>query len=155
MDRSVAVGEKKQSQPNRAAGEDHFATINVAFVQAVEKRKKCSVVDLLDIGLMEFTYTAEKEPHFHESYRDGQRKRIYDGLQPEHFFHYEYQLLPPHKGHQGQVFKTDVVLFGGVVSKIYTDKDSRVVQCWVEECEQEQSRGKEDERVNSFGWRHK
>ena len=90
---------------------------------------------------------AEKEPHFHESYRDGQRKRIYDDLSPDHFFHYEYQLLP--SGDKGQVFKTDVVLFGGVVSKIYTEKDNRVVQCWREE---EESEG---EGVNKFGWRHK
>ena len=97
---------------------------------------------------------AEKEPHFHESYRDGQRKRIYDDLQPQHFFHYEYQLLPARKGQQGQVFKTDVVLFGGVVSKIYTEKDSRVVQCWCEEARREAG-GDKEERLNNFGWRHK
>ena len=106
------------------------------------------------------TLVAEKEPHFHESFRDGQRKKIYDGLAPEHYFHYEYQLLPTKKGHQGQVFKTDVVVFGGVVSKVYTDKDNRVVQCWsTEEAESgeegAESGGEGCLKLNHFGWRHK
>lgn len=107
----------------------------------------CAIYSHVYANDVNYHAVAEKEPHFHESYRDGQRKRIYDGLQPDHFFHYEYQLLPSTgKGQQGQVFKTDVVLFGGVVSKIYTEKDNRVVQCWREEGEEEE---------NKFGWRHK
>lgn len=96
-----------------------------------------------------------KEPHYHESYRDGQRKRIYEGLPAEHFFHYEYQLLPAGKGQQGQVFKTDVVVFGGVVSKIYTDKDNRVVQCWSESEAEEHQEQEKGGQLNQYGWRHK
>lgn len=42
VEMSVAPGEKKQA--TRAAGEDHVATINVSFVQAVEKRKIFSYI---------------------------------------------------------------------------------------------------------------
>lgn len=63
--------------------------------------------------------------------------------------------------------KTDVVTFG-VVSKVYTEKDTRVVQCWeeVEESgggEEEEREGEPEEeqeserckRKSHFGWRHK
>lgn len=59
--------------------------------------------------------TAEKEPPFHESVRDGQRKRIYESLHPEHHFHVEYRLLPEVVGER--VYHTDVVTFG-VASKV-------------------------------------
>ena len=74
--------------------------------------------------------------------RDGRRKKIFENPEPEHHFHLEYQLLP--EGAGAQVFKTDVVSFG-VVSKVYTERDTRVVHCW------------EDghRTLSSFGWRHK
>ena len=59
--------------------------------------------------------TAEREPLFHESVRDGQRKRIYESLHPEHHFHVEYRLLPEAVG--GRVYHTDTVTFG-VASKV-------------------------------------
>ena len=65
--------------------------------------------------------TAEREPPFHESVRDGQRKRIYESLHPEHHFHVEYRLLPEAVG--GRVYHTDVVTFG-VASKV----------CYVQMC---------------------
>ena len=65
--------------------------------------------------------------------------------------------------------KSDAVTFG-VVSKVYTEKDTRVVKCWEEEEdegeEEEEERGGEgDEQAEGdktgkkkrahFGWRHK
>lgn len=146
MERSL--GDKRQST-KLDLEEEHLATLNIAFVQAIEKRKPKSI-RIHGLLLCSYHSAAEKEPHFHESYRDGQRKRIYDGLAPEHYFHYEYQLLPSTKGQQGQLFKTDVVVFGGVVSKVYTEKDCRVVQCWNEEEDRQLP-----PRQNHFGWRHK
>ena len=79
---------------------------------------------------------ADKLPEFHETVRDNKRKRVYDAPKPSCYFHMEYQLLP------GQAaYKTDVVTFG-VVSKIYTDVDSRVVKTF-------------QEGANiSYGWKH-
>ena len=81
----------------------------------------------------------EKEPQYYETVRDGQRKRIYEVLEPQHYFHVEYRLLP---GESGRVHGTDVVTFG-VVSKVYTDQDSKVVKTW------------EEDGLTYFGWRHK
>ena len=68
--------------------------------------------------------------------------------------------------------KSDVVTFG-VVSKVYTDKDTRVVRCWEEEQEEEEGEresGGEGEGVGEevgveaetvpkkrahFGWGHR
>ena len=65
------------------------------------------------------------------------------------------------------VSKSDVVTFG-VVSKVYTEQDVRVVRCWNEEEEQEEEEGEQREKEEfegeekkppksrtHFGWRHK
>ena len=105
---------------------------------------------------------------------------MYDSPAPEHYFHLQYQLLPPspcggvddaagrdgeRKG--GPVYsKSDVVTFR-VVSKVYTEQDARVVRCWNEkedEKEEEEREGEKEEfeakekKTKSrthFGWRHK
>lgn len=69
---------------------------------------------------------SQKPYNCYETTRDGQRKKIYEALPPDHTFHLEYNLLPG-----GVVFKTDVVTFG-VVCKVHTDKDSRVIKAWEE-----------------------
>lgn len=86
--------------------------------------------------------TAEKEPPFHESVRDGQRKRIYESLHPEHHFHVEYRLLPEAVG--GRVYHTDVVTFG-VASKV----------CCVQLCREihSNSRGREEGKEKRGGGR--
>lgn len=96
-----------------------------------------------------FTYIADKEDIYRESVRDGERKRIYESPTPDHFFHIEYRLLP---GKSAQTFKTDVVTYGNVVAKVYTDRDNRVVQCWSDEVE---SDGESSLNLNYFGWKHK
>jgi hypothetical protein len=139
---------------------DHVATVSVSFELAVD--------------------SPEHPPHFHECHRNGERKRVYDSPAPEHYFHLQYQLLPPspcggvddaagrdgeRKG--GPVYsKSDVVTFG-VVSKVYTEQDARVVRCWNEkedEKEEEEREGEKEEfeakekKTKSrthFGWRHK
>ena len=70
--------------------------------------------------------------------------------------------------------KSDAVTFG-VVSKVYTEKDTRVVKCWEEEEDEEEDEGEEEEEERGgegdeeqaeggktgkkkrahFGWRHK
>ena len=82
---------------------------------------------------------AKSVPQFRETYREGQLKRIYDNPSPEHHFHVEYRLLP---GCGSGVHRTDVVTYG-VVSKVFTEKDSRVVKCW------------EEDELTYYGWRHK
>ena len=142
--------DRREKGSHRASQTQEKSTRPRSMSLSFSLSKNVSNVTARSIAIIFIYYdsAAEKAPHFHESYRDGQRKRIYDGLEPEHYFHYEYQLLPPSKGQQGQSFKTDVVVFGGVVSKVYTEKDCRVVQCWSEE---EQF----DLSDNHFGWRHK
>ncbi|XP_065909362.1 uncharacterized protein [Dysidea avara] len=79
----------------------------------------------------------DKLPDFHETVRDNKKKRVYDAPKPSCYFHMEYQLLPG----QASVYKTDVVAFG-IVSKVYTDADSRVVKT-------------SPEGANiSYGWKH-
>ena len=117
---------------------------------------------------------AEHTPHFQQCYRSGEKKRVIDSPSPEHYFHLQYQLLPVGYGEErgrGGVSKSDVVTFG-VVSKVYTERDSRVVRCWEErednevENKEEEGRGgdleeerKETEKISKgrshFGWRHK
>ena len=65
-----------------------------------------------------------------------------------------------------------MVTFGDVVSKVYTDTDTRVVQCWTEQSKEEEGEGGgggEGEggrgsmagsggvrrKTNYFAWRHK
>eukprot|EP00731_Ephydatia_muelleri_P003298 Em0001g3298a len=72
---------------------------------------------------------AQTSYNSYETIRDGQRKRIYEAILPDHTFHLEYNLLP--SGHESMRFKTDVVTFG-VVCKVHTDKDSRVIKAWEE-----------------------
>ena len=107
---------------------------------------------------------------------------MFDSPAPEHHFHLQYQLLPTghggsgagDEGGRGEVSKSDVVTFG-VVSKVYTEKDTRVVKCWEEDAEgerqgdgekEEESKGgggteneeEMDKKVKTrlhFGWRHK
>lgn len=86
---------------------------------------------------------AGKDTCYRDSVRDGERKRIYESPIPSHHFHVEYRLLP---GKNAQVFKTDVVTFGKVVAKVYTDRDNRVVQCWTEE--------EGEVKLSHYGWKH-
>lgn len=51
--------------------------------------------------------------------RDGQRKRIYESLDPSHHFHLEYCPLPGEGG--GRVYRTDVVTFGMATKVRYKD----------------------------------
>ena len=119
---------------------------------------------------------AQHHPQYHHSSRNGERKRIYDLPTPEHYFHLQYQLLPGGREEgrgegRGGVSKSDVVTFG-VVSKVYTENDCRVVRCWEEEEEEEREgedvgregssgdRAEESAQVakrkrSHFGWRHK
>lgn len=95
---------------------------------------------------------AQKEPYSFEAVREGEAKRIYENLSPEHYFRIQYQLLPSGGSQPAHVFKTDVVNFGGVVTKIYTDKFSRVIQCWPDF--EEEGKGTLN-TTNTFSWRHK
>ena len=107
---------------------------------------------------------AEHPLPYHECHRNGERKRVYDSPAPEHHFHLQYQLLPAPAGSErdgadeegsGRVSRSDVVTFG-VVSKVYTEQDSRVVRCWEEE--EEVAENAENKTLNKrthFGWRHK
>ena len=113
----------------------HKTTIIITIEQTVESCKyKC--VPVLSVPVVYALLIADKLPEFHETVRDNKRKRVYDAPKPSCYFHMEYQVLP------GQpVYKTDVVTFG-VVSKIYTDVDSRVVKTF-------------QEGANiSYGWKH-
>ena len=53
----------------------------------------------------------------------------------------------------------DVVIFGGVISKVYTERYSRVIQYWSEpETEEQLVEGGEagaNSSKNIFSWRHK
>lgn len=109
----------------------------------------CILYHLTNILYDVCVHVAEKDLPYRESVRDGEKKRIYESPISNHHFHLEYQLLP---GKNAQVFKTDVMTFGNVVAKVFTDKDNRVVQCWTEE-EREEAEG--DTKLNHFGWRHK
>ena len=101
---------------------------------------------------------------------------MFDSPTPEHYFHLQYQLLPSgygaggEEGGWGGVSKSDVVTFG-VVSKVFTEKDARVVMCWEETQEVDGGGGGEGEvdgggregelgegvskKRSHFGWRHK
>ncbi len=117
----------------------HFgAEVSIGYNEAGHQVDFCIIV----------FFVAEKEPHYYETVRDGQRKKIYENLLRSHQYNFRYQLVPD----QGaKVFKTDMVVFGEVVSKIYTDVDTRVIQGCPE--------GEEDEEGNApilkFCWKHK
>ena len=85
-------------------------------------------------------HIAQTPYNCYETIRDGQRKRIYEAILPDHTFHLEYNLLP--SGHESMRFKTDVVTFG-VVCKVHTDKDSRVIKAW------------EENGLMYYAWRHR
>ena len=98
----------------------------------------------------------EREPHYYENMRDGQRKKIYESLPHTHHFHFRYQLLPAEEDETPKIFKTDMVTFGGVVSKVYTDVDTRVIQGWPEEVEERGENGAvTSKRIHKFCWRHR
>ena len=119
---------------------------------------------------------AEHTPQFHYCHRNGEKKRVFDSPPPEHYFHLQYQLLPStcsdgsstEEDGERQMSKSDVVTFG-VISKVYTEKDSRVLRCWEEEGKEDQQPGEEDggdhneqdkegkrsKKRTHFGWRHK
>lgn len=115
----------------------------------------------LFIHLKTIHFAAKKEPYSYESIRDGQPKRIFENLLPGNYFQIRYQLLPCVKNQVPQVFKTDMVTFGGVISKVYTDKYSRVIQCWSElDMDEEQNDGRVADSArrtanNTFSWKHK
>ena len=176
--------------------EDHVATVSVSFELAVDARKEISPQILcslslslslspsLSLSLSLSSSAAEQAPDFHECHRNGERKRVYESPAPEHHFHLQYQLLPSSvsgctgdedgSGSEGgrrggKVSKSDVVTFG-VVSKVYTEQDVRVVRTWNEEEEEEEGEGQEREKGETeeekegekrpkmrthFGWRHK
>lgn len=81
----------------------------------------------------------DKPLPFYETVRDGKRKRVYESVKPKHHFHIQYNLLP---GEKAQVYKTDAVDFG-IVSKIFTEQDERVVKTWSEAS------------YTYYGWRHR
>lgn len=85
-------------------------------------------------------HAGEKLPPFYETVRNGKRKRVYESVQPQHHFHVEYQLLPSEDA--TKVYKTDVVTFG-VVAKVHTEIDQRVVNVWNEN------------GLTYYGWRHR
>lgn len=98
----------------------------------------------------------EKEPHYYETIRDGQRKKIYEGLPHTHHIHFRYKLLPAEEGGSPKIFKTDMVTFGGVVSKIYTDTDTRVIQGLPEVFEEKEEDGTvTSKNIYKFCWRHR
>jgi len=114
----------------------HKTTIIVTIEQTVAGRKNI-IARVYQIKNRFHSPLADKLPDFHETVRDSKRKRVYDAPKPSCYFHVEYQLLPD----QGSVYKTDVVAFG-IVSKVYTDADSRVVKT-------------SPEGANiSYGWKH-
>ena len=87
-----------------------------------------------------FLVFAGKPPQLKESVRDTQRKVIYENPVANHHFHLEYQLLP---GADQVPFKTDVTVYGGVIAKVFTDVDSKVVKTW------------EEDGLSWYGWKHK
>lgn len=101
-------------------------------------------------------YLVEKEPHYYETVRDGQRKKIYEALPHTHHFHFRYQLLASEEDDGPKTYKTDMVTFGGVISKIYTDLDTRVVQGLPEEFEEKAKDGDvTSKNIFKFCWKHK
>lgn len=86
----------------------------------------------------------ERPPPFYETTRDGKRKRVYERVQPQHYFHTEYQLLPCNAGESTSTntFKTDVVTYD-VVAKVHTAHDQRVVNVWSEQ------------GLCYYGWQHR
>ena len=109
-----------------------------------------------------------KEPSYYETVRDGQRKRIYENLPRSNQFNFRYQFLLRNQEEQSvaKTFKTDMVVFGEMVSKIYTDVDTRVIQgCPVqaesagseeegEEEEEEEEEGRNN-TILKFCWKHR
>lgn len=102
-----------------------------------------------------FFTIAEKEPQYYETVRDGQRKKIYESLSHSHHYHLRYQLLPHREDQDAKTFKTDMVVFGGVVSKIYTDVDTRVLQGWPEESVEKGEDGNPVSNLHKYCWRHR
>lgn len=110
-------------------------------------------------------FLAEKPPQYYETLRDGQHKRIYENLPHTNQFHLSYQLLPPQENQLVKVFKTDMVVFGDVVSKIYTDIDTRVVQGYPDDDDDDvDDRGSKEEKdgdknpghgLYKYCWRHR
>ena len=96
-------------------------------------------------------YAAFKDPYSFKSVRNGQTLRVYENLLPENYFRIQYQ-LPCFKNQVPETFKIDVVIFGGVISKVYTENCSQVIECWTKA-------GEETEEIgavpNIFGWKHK
>ena len=83
--------------------------------------------------------TVEKPLPFYETVRDGKRKWVFESVKAKHHFHIQYNLLPGEKAH---VYKTDAIVFG-IVSKIFTEHDERVVNTWSEA------------GYTYYGWRHR
>ena len=83
--------------------------------------------------------SASKPLPFYETKRNNCHKRIYEGIIPQHYFHMEYQLMP---GSANELYQTDVVTYG-VVAKIYTKHDERVVTTWIEN------------GLTYYGWKHR
>lgn len=158
---------------SRSSGVPEYeATVNVSFELAVDARMfiQPQTMCFLPFAISAFS-PAKHAPHYQHCHRNGEKKRIYDSPTPEHYFHLQYQLLPD--GYEevegmGGRSKTDVVTFG-VASKIYTEKDTRVVQCWEEvdesgeeeegeregELREEEQEAEKCKRRSHFGWRHK
>lgn len=83
---------------------------------------------------------ATKPLPFYETTRNNRRKRIYESLKPLHHFHLEYQLVPGQE--TGSIYRTDIVTYG-IIAKIFTEQDERVVNTWNEN------------GLTYYGWRHR
>lgn len=116
-----------------------------------------------------FFILAKKTPLYFETVRDGQHKKIYENLPHTHHFHFSYQLLPSQDQQPAKIFKTDVVVFGGIVSKVYTDIDTRVIQGCPDDddpCDSEEGEGNKEEKGEKkegekpppslrYSWKHR
>ena len=107
-------------------------------VTGVDARSQRMLLRVVHVHII--SPTAEKFPHLKESLREQQPKVIYENPTAQHHFHLEYQLLP---GVDQSCYKTDVVVYGGVVAKVFTDSDARVVRTW------------EEDGKMWYGWTHK
>ena len=124
--------------------DEHEVTFNVDIVVGVNPGTvllQCNRTCVLLLIALASLATAPL--HWYDTIRDGQRKRIYDATPPDHTFHLEYNLVPSGLSqHEGARYKTDVVTFG-MVCKVHTDKDSRVIKAW------------EEDGLLHYAWRHR
>lgn len=61
---------------------------------------------------------------YYETTRHNSRKRIYEAVKPRQYYHLEYKLEP-----SSATYCTDIVTYG-IVAKVFTDQDERVIRSW-------------------------